>query len=282
MTGRGSTRAGPDRTTAARGAGRPVLSLVLMISLAMAGCATAVDSAPVCTAAVSRPAGVLVAGSGAAIPLARALASRYDGPAGPGGPAIVVAESIGTGGALRALGDRAIDIGLASRPLAPREAAGLEVALLADAPIVIAARGKQPRSITWELLLSIAAGRQSTWPDGTPAVVVLREPGDSGLRVIGDTTPELAEAFEAARATGAGLVAYTDTEALELLDTIPGAFGIVDRAALGLASVDATPLRVIDAPPEAAAWLRLLRSLRGRTGDDPRGRICPSVIPPVA
>ena len=201
-----------------------------------------------CAEEPARPDALVVAGTGAALPLFTQIAEVWE----PSvrrehGVGIIVPGSIGTGGAIRALRDGAIDVGLGSRPLRESEL-GPDVREIAyaRAPLAFVANSAGQGDASWTELESILAGHTRQWRNGTPAVVVHREPGDSGLAALREAAPELADAFDAGR-EGA-LIAYTEAEAVEFVRTIPGAIAFADPLTFRRdASVE--PLELVD-PPE--------------------------------
>ncbi|GMV38857.1 MAG: hypothetical protein AMXMBFR64_05730 [Myxococcales bacterium] len=189
-----------------------------------------------CAADLERPDGLLVAGSGAGLPVARAIARTWG--SGP----VRIPESIGTSGAIRALLDGSIDVGLASRPLTDEEhRQGLAGTPLARSIIAFVANKAAPvEGVDDAMLADIYGGRMTAWPDGTPLVPVLREPGDSGAEVLRAHAPRVFEAMEQARREGRGVVATTDQEARDALLQIQGAVGPLD---LGIVRLEGLPLR---------------------------------------
>lgn len=219
--------------------GAPVALAVLLGS-----CGPAVpDAGPSgesCVPSPPRPEGILAAGSGTTLPLARALAAAWRK---EHGEPVVVAESIGTSGALRALRDGAIDVGLASRPLRPEESRGLrEIPLAWTQHGVVVHRDTLAGTMPLDLLTALLAGDRDTLPDGTPAVVLLRETGDSGNRLLRDRLPELGRAIDEALASGRWPVCYTDQEMAAALQEVEGAVGFLD---LGMIRALGLPLRMV-------------------------------------
>lgn len=219
------------------------------VALALAGChRPQPTSSGACVEPATRPADVVIAGSGATVPLARALVDLYI-EAYPERD-VFVAESIGTGGAIRAIGDGAIEVGLGSRDI---DEAGLSVRRVAIAAIRLGAHPSiAPGSVSWEFLLDAVRG-EAVWPDGKPVVFIHREPGDSGIRAISAGAPDLASAVDDGRERGP-VTAYTDADALHELTTIPGAIGLYDPVAAELSGVEVSELRV----DGAATWSRPL------------------------
>src|SRR5690348_553151 len=104
------------------------------------GCAADPPPPPARPVALLAPeAGVVrLVGTGAMSPLAARLAEAWS--ARRREPRIVVEESVGSGGGVRAAADGAVDLGMISRPLHQEERAlGLEVVPVARDIVVIAA-----------------------------------------------------------------------------------------------------------------------------------------------
>lgn len=210
-----------------------------------------------------------IAGSGGNLPLVeRVVASwRTEEP----GVRVRVHPSIGSGGAIRALRDGAIDVGLVSRPLRPEEARDVEVHWYAEVPVVAAGHPAVPvESLDAARLQAIAEGREQRWPDGSPIVFVAREPTDSSLAAVEARHPALGRALREAFASGRCTTAYSDAALLDALERIPGSVGVTD---LGQVRLRGT-LRVLgelgtkrlglatESAPRAGA-VRLLERLRG-------------------
>lgn len=218
----------------------------LVMMVALAACGGEADRRPptlpagaTCAADLERPPGLLVAGTGAGLALARAVARARGG-----GPPVRVPESIGTAGALRAVADGSIDVGLASRPLTEDERRTGLVATPFARSIVAFVANKQARveALDDDALVDIYEGRTTAWPDGTPLVPVLREPGDSGSVVVRANAPRVWEAMETARREGRGVLCNTDQEARDALLEIEGAVGPLD---VGIVRLEELPLRLL-------------------------------------
>lgn len=192
-----------------------------------------------------RPAGVLhLAGSGANLPLTRALADAYI--ARDRSAHIVVYESIGSGGGVRAVYDDVVDLGLVSRPLKDGEAAlGVAALPYARVPVVAAVNlGVPDVSVTAQELVDIYAGRKTTWSDGSPIVVFQREPGDSSHRAVARALPEFAAADEDAYRSKRWRVILHDRAMQEALAITPGAIGLVDAGTISLERLPLRPLQL--------------------------------------
>jgi phosphate transport system substrate-binding protein len=175
-----------------------------------------------------------------------------------------------------ALRDGQIDLGLISRALDANESLGLVVTPYAVSPLALAVHEDVPeRALTSRALAAIYRGETTTWSDGSRAVPLLREPGDSGDLLVREQLPEVWAAIEDARRAGRGLVLYTDQEAESALSSVPGAVGFVDLG-LVVAGAPATSRPSVVAldgiHPGDAVW-PLSRPLAFVTAGPPRGQV---------
>jgi phosphate transport system substrate-binding protein len=205
-----------------------------------------------CHHAVPRPSGLIVAGSGSNLPLVRLIAQRF--PQSPGGAPVVIPQSIGTRGAVRALLDGVIDVGLASRALQPAERQqGIVATPLGLSAVVFAAhRSVQVAGVSQAELVAIYRGQRLTWPDGARMVPLLREPGDSGRLALRRWLPDVEDEMAAAFAANRFRTCYTDAEMESALLTIPGALGLIDEGTVRLEKLDLRRLRVDPGAPATA------------------------------
>lgn len=185
-----------------------------------------------------------LAGSGSNVPITRRLAAafRRTHP----GSTIVVHDSIGSTGAVRAVSDRAIDIGLLSRPLRPGEATGLSTAAYARIAVVAAAHPDvAATTLSPATLIAAYRGETRHWPDGSKLVVIQRERGDSSQHAVAAALPEFARANERAWRRGMFRVVYSDRAMEAALLATSGAVGISDA---GVINVQRLPLRSFALP----------------------------------
>jgi phosphate transport system substrate-binding protein len=172
-----------------------------------------------------------VAGSGSNLPITHALAAAYRAPLLER-PAIH--DSIGSGGGVRALLDGAIELAIVSRPLAPTERElGLVETPYARVPVMFAVNasvtdiGLEPEDV-----LAVFSGERTTWSDGTPIVVLMRERGDSSHRAVASGLPGFAEVSERAWDSGHFRVLYHDDDMREAIAVTPGAIGLYGQGSL--------------------------------------------------
>jgi phosphate transport system substrate-binding protein len=194
-----------------------------------------------------RPAGVLyLAGSGSNIPLTRAFADTFH--ARSADAHVVVFDSIGDAGGVRAVYDDVIDLGLVSRPLTAAEAAlDLFSEPYARVPVVVAAHlGVPDASISVPELLDIYAGRKTAWSDGTPVVVLQRQRGDTSHLAVAAAVPEFEAVNDAAYRESRWRVVDGDQAMQEALSITPGAVGLFDLGVVLLQRLPVRPLRIDD------------------------------------
>jgi phosphate transport system substrate-binding protein len=188
---------------------------------------------------------LIVAGSGTNLPLFRKIAELYQQEHPE--TKVVVPTSIGTGGAVRALMDSAIDLGLASRKLKEREKrAGIVEIPFATVELVIAANSSVKEKTVTEIdLLDIYNGKRTHWSDGAPVVPLIRESGDSSRAVFAKILPALEASMVRAFHSRAWKVCYTDGQMVQALVSIPGSIGFMD---LGTVLIEGLPMKTYPFP----------------------------------
>jgi phosphate transport system substrate-binding protein len=145
---------------------------------------------------------------------------------------VTVLPSIGSSGAIKAVPNGAIDMGLSARPLKASEAqSGIVAVEYARSLSVFAvAKSSNIESITTNQLIEIYNGQLSHWPDGSLVRPIMRQLGDDNTKQQMALSPALAKAIEIA-GTRRGLpVAYTDQDAVSKMEAIPGSLGVTTLA----------------------------------------------------
>ena len=171
---------------------------------------------------------ITAAGSGVNLGITRLLAEAFtkDHPQ----MAIEVPGSIGTRGAIKAVADKAIAIGLISRPLKEEEKAmGLVEKPYARVAMIIGANPTVPdKSITSQDLIEIFKGTKTRWENGKEIIVQAREKSDSGFAVLERDIPGFKEVYMESQEAKRWTLYFTDQDANQALAMTPYALGVTD------------------------------------------------------
>lgn len=183
-------------------------------------------------AAPPGPSELRLAGSGSNLPLTRRLVSAFE--RSRPGVRVTLHESIGSGGAVRAVQGGAIELGLLSRPLAPEEREPrLRVVPYARVAVILAANPSvRETGLRRADLLALYAGERRQWRDGHPVVLIQRERGDSSHDAVARALPRFGGVNAHAWRRARWRVVYRDDAMQEALLATPGAVGLLDFGAL--------------------------------------------------
>jgi phosphate transport system substrate-binding protein len=199
-----------------RSADLPTPALPALLALA---CAVALPFA----AAAQQP--VRVGGTGSAVAAMTRLGDAAA--AEDAGVRVRVLPSLGSTGAIRAVADGALEVGLSGRALREEERAlGLASREVARTPFVFAVGPRVTASgLTTGELVAIYRGKRIAWPDGLRIRPVLRPLSDADTDLLRAISTEVAAAVDAAAARPGMLLAVTNTECNEMIARSPGAIG---------------------------------------------------------
>lgn len=167
-----------------------------------------------------------IGGTGSATPLIERFAQAY-AKRKPEVAVRIIDPPMGSSGSIRAVLAGVNDLAVAGRPVNEDEKTkGGQSWALGRTPFVMATSRQQPHpGFDLEQLAAIYEGKQTTWPDGSPIRLVLREPTESDTLVLRKMSPALDRAVGAALARPGMLVAANDLENLKLLEKTPGSLG---------------------------------------------------------
>ena len=197
------------------------------------------------------PAPLVAAGSGVNLGITRILATAFM----TAHPSVVieVPGSVGTKGAIAAVADGAITLGLLSRPLKEEEKApGLVARPYARTPMVVGVHPSVPdEEITSQELGDIYRGTKTHWKDGREIVVLTREPFDSGIQVIQKEIPGFKQAYEESHQANRWTVYFTDQDANQALSRTPFAIGFTDLGMIATEHLNIKALRLNGVAPSA-------------------------------
>lgn len=180
---------------------------------------------------VSRPTGqvtLTAAGSGVNLGITRLLADAFVKRNQK--VFIDIPGSIGTRGAIKAVADGAISLGLISRSLKEEEKAlGIVSQPYARVAIIVGAHpGVSDDDITSRELIEVFKGTKTRWKDGNQIIVQAREKSDSGFLVLEKAIPGFKEVYAESHAAKRWILYFNDQDANLALATTPYAIGVTD------------------------------------------------------
>lgn len=175
---------------------------------------------------------IIPAGSGSNLPATRLLVKAFNR-LHPG-TQLEAPTNIGSAGAIRAVADGAVSIGLISRPLLGDEKnLGLTVVPYARTAVVI---GVNPvvkeDGITSNELNSIYRGDKTTWKDGHKIIVLSREPGESSIYVLEENVPGFREVYAGSIKANRWSIIMKDEGMNQKIETLPYSIGFTDMGAV--------------------------------------------------
>jgi len=143
------------------------------------------------------------------------------------GTMVRLMPSVGSSGAIKAVAEGALDIGLVGRPLHTEERnLGLLATEYARTPFVFAAnRSVKKKGLTSEELVRIYSGEMQTWPNGERIRIVLRPSSDADTLLAKTISPRLSAAIDSALERDGMIMAATNQECHDIIDRTPGAIG---------------------------------------------------------
>jgi phosphate transport system substrate-binding protein len=144
------------------------------------------------------------------------------------GVKVKILPSIGSSGAIKAVVEGAIDIGLSGRPLKEEERGkGALQTEYARTPFVfVTNRSTKAANITTKDLVEIYEGKKQTWQDGTRIRLVLRPESDTDTNILKSISPDVNRAVKAAYLRQGLAIGITNQESDDLVESISGSLGI--------------------------------------------------------
>lgn len=195
------------------------------------GCATVVLAVLLAVVPGTAVAGTIrISGTGGAIGTMRILGQAFQ-KVSPD-TRVVVTPSIGTAGAIKAVIEGGLDVGLSSRPANSGECdRGCMSKVYAKTPFVFGVnQGVTATGLTLSEVADIYAGKRDRWENGSRIRPVLRPPGESDLGRLKAMSPGMKAAVESAMRRPGMIVAMTDQDTADVIEKTPGAFGGVTLA----------------------------------------------------
>jgi phosphate transport system substrate-binding protein len=210
-----------------------------------------------------------ISGTGSALGSIRQLAASFERRSP--GVTVRLLPSVGSGGAIRAVAEGALDIGISGRALLPEEQArGLVELAYARTPFVFAVGPRvTAENLTGPQLARIYRGELTSWDDGERIRLVLRPRTDVDTLVVRAISPELDAAMEQALGRDGLVMAATNQDCNEVLARTPGSIG---PSTLSQLLTEAQALRPL-------AWHGVVPSVRGlERGAYPLGKTLRLVV----
>lgn len=216
---------------------------LLTILLLNAGCSTQSEH----TATTSKPAQAsgfadkfIIAGSGCNIVVTSNLAKEYRDKTGI---TIEIPESIGSTGAINAVTDGSIDLGLIAKALSPDErAAGLKEIPYAKVAVVFAAHQAADANLTAVEIIDILTGNKTTWSDGRKIYIFTRQANDSTNQVLYNSIPSYETILNDANNSHRWQVLYRNSDMINALKNTSGALGLATLPEIVLSDTALKPL----------------------------------------
>ncbi len=164
---------------------------------------------------------------------------------------IEVPGSIGTKGAITAVGDGAVTLGLTSRPLKESEKRPDVVEeVYARSPVVLGVHQSVPDdNLSSRELVDIYDAKKKKWADGSDIVVYTREPTDSGVLVLMEKIPGFKAAFDESYAQKRWFVFFTDQDSNQAVAKTPHALGFTDLGMIATEKLAIKPLKLDGVEP---------------------------------
>jgi phosphate transport system substrate-binding protein len=187
---------------------------------------------------------IRISGTGGAMGTMRILGEAFQ-KTNPG-IRVEILPVMGSSGSVRAILARHLDIGLSARTLSAEERArGIVETKYARTPFVFCVNSTlKITGLTLEGVAEIYGGKRD-WENGKRIRLVLRLPQDSDIPVLKGMSPSMSAAVDVALRRNAMIVAMTDHEVADAIETVPGAFGgttlsllLSEKRALRILSVD--------------------------------------------
>ncbi|HLA28693.1 MAG TPA: substrate-binding domain-containing protein [Syntrophales bacterium] len=177
------------------------------------------------TASASFKEALIITGTGSSIGIMQLMAKGFQ----KKHPSVTVRvlPSIGNTGAIKAVNEDKIDIGLSNRPLKPEEwSTKIIEEPYGRTAFIFGVQDSNPAiGFTLAEIEEIYAGKRKTWPDGTLIRLILRPVGNGFSAYLASINPGLKSAYEKAHSILGVFVGNTDQEAAEHIEKTPGSFG---------------------------------------------------------
>ncbi len=168
---------------------------------------------------------IKIGGVGSALGTMKILAAEFT--KSYPGTKVVVLPSIGSKGALKAVPDGAIDIGLLGLPVRKEDVpAGITVIEYARTPFIfVTGKEEGMKGLTTGEVARIFRGEMPRWPTGERIRLILRRPDDADNIILKGLSPGISKGLDALLAQPGHVFGITDQDNLDLIEKTPGSLG---------------------------------------------------------
>src|SRR5512133_959100 len=239
---------------------RAVLRALLGVMVAVAAVEAQADS-------------IKIGGTGTGLGAMKLLAQEFR-KSRPGAQ-LIIAPSLGSTGAIKAVLANAVDVGISARALSAEERRqGASAQAYARTPIVLATSSKNKLAgLSLHQLAQITAGEVTTWPDGSPIRLVVRPESDADTAARRTSSAEMDRAVTTAMQRKGLRMATTDQDNADALEQLPGSLGLTTLTQIITEDRALTPLALDGTMPTlqalAAGEYRYFKTLHLVTGAKP-------------
>lgn len=170
-------------------------------------------------------------GTGGAIGTMLALAEAYRKKA----PSfqLNIVPNLGSNGGIKAVTAGAIDFAVIGRELKAEErATGLSGVPYGQTPLLVVTNKAGVKSVSRAQLAHMIGSPDAKWADGTAVRFILRPQSDAENVRLGEFSPEIKQALNAAHARPGMIRAATDQESADQSERLPGSLGTTSLALL--------------------------------------------------
>ncbi len=174
---------------------------------------------------------IKIGGTGSALGSMKLLAAGFQ--KNYPGNNVVVLPSLGSGGGIKAVLHKALDIGLSTRALTPKEKEqGGKALIYSRTPFFFATSLTTdcPIDLSLPELVEIYSGFTANWPCGQPIRLILRSEKEKDTVLMKAISHKMKRAMEVALSRKGMIYTVTDQETLDHIERIPGALGTTTLA----------------------------------------------------
>jgi phosphate transport system substrate-binding protein len=219
--------------------------LIILTMISLSGFAHTI------TATEQKTANLIVAGSGTCISVVSKLAKAFNLKAAT---KITVPESIDSNGAIKAVKEGSLYLGLTSRPLKDIEKnAGLTEIPFAKVGVIFGVHPDVPdTNLTGSDLVAIFNGNKTKWQNGRTIIVLTREEGDSTINLLQKKVAGFYAAYTTAMYQKKWVVCFTVQEEAQAIAQTKNSFGFSDTGTLSVFHYKIKALRFNQVEPTLA------------------------------